>query len=210
MTELTYNLPEKGEARSASDGKVREGLSKIKEAVNGKLDHTNLSSTAEITKAQLSSEAKPVAWYTPKIIATEQTRESTSFGTLSTADEITGVELHENGLIAVGYTANAKSSTSGAGRAAIFIGANQLKNRGTAVEATTSTTELTRIFSSENGLSASTSATALATTGELLGNGGGLALIFAAAGTYAISVKYRATSGSITAKERKLWVVAYG
>lgn len=44
MTELTFNLPEKGEARSASDGKVREGLSKIKETVNGKLTDENLSS----------------------------------------------------------------------------------------------------------------------------------------------------------------------
>lgn len=33
---------------------------------------------------------------------------------------------------------------------------------------------------------------------------------FAAAGTYNISVQYKATSGSITAKERKLWVAVLG
>jgi hypothetical protein len=38
--------------------------------------------------------------------------------------------------------------------------------------------------------------------------GGGVCEIFAAAGTYDVSVQFKSTSGSITAKNRKLWVEA--
>jgi hypothetical protein len=40
--------------------------------------------------------------------------------------------------------------------------------------------------------------------------GGGSIEVFAAAGTYTIGVKYKATSGNVTAKERKLWVATLG
>jgi hypothetical protein len=41
---------------------------------------------------------------------------------------------------------------------------------------------------------------------------GGVCYVFAAAGTYDVSVQFKASSGSITAKSRKLWVssVDYG
>jgi hypothetical protein len=42
------------------------------------------------------------------------------------------------------------------------------------------------------------------------GSFGGAVKIFAAAGTYNISVQYKASSGSVTAKERKLWVSVLG
>jgi hypothetical protein len=51
------------------------------------------------------------------------------------------------------------------------------------------------------------------TTGQLLGRNlaatlMGLAVVFAAAGTYDVSIQFKSASGSVTAKERKLWVEA--
>lgn len=60
MTELSFNLPEKGEARSASDAKVREGLSKTKEVVNGNIDNTNLKASAGIADTKLASPSNAV------------------------------------------------------------------------------------------------------------------------------------------------------
>lgn len=44
--------------------------------------------------------------------------------------------------------------------------------------------------------------------GSINGFGGGPCYIFAAAGTYTISVRFKSASGSVTAKNRKLWVAA--
>ena len=60
-------------------------------------------------------------------IPTEQTRESSTYGTLTTADEIKEVPVPKDGILKVGYTAAIKSSVSNEGRAAVFIGENQLK-----------------------------------------------------------------------------------
>lgn len=61
------------------------------------------------------------------IIATEESRENAAYGLMPTPDEVT-VTLPENGLIAVTFSAFWKESGAGAGaRAAIFVGANQLK-----------------------------------------------------------------------------------
>lgn len=48
------------------------------------------------------------------------------------------------------------------------------------------------------------------TTGQVLGStsGGGACEIFAAAGTYTVSVQYKTTSGSVTVNGRQLWVEA--
>jgi hypothetical protein len=40
------------------------------------------------------------------------------------------------------------------------------------------------------------------------GDAGGVVSMFAAAGTYTISVQFKALSGSVTASNRKLWVQA--
>lgn len=157
--------------------------------------------------------------YTPTIIATEQTRESATFGTLTTKDEVTSVVLPENGLIAIGFWGKVKCSVGSAGRVAIFLGANQLKiaaDTGPLVqEGSIAGTEFTTVTTGPLGISGTAKDTSSAvTTGQLLasqgGNTGGLAYVFAAAGTYTISVQFRATSGSITAKERKLWVGVLG
>lgn len=214
----TLPIPTIGSANSVADPKVKESL----ETLNGKLNAenkllgTNIAAAAEITNAMLSNEAKPFDWYTPKVIATEETRENVAFGTLTTKDEIASVVLPENGLIQIGYIANVKSSVSAAGRIAIFLGANQLKMPGGEVtEAPTVGTGNCTVFSFLRGVQTSVTTPAFVTTGQTLSSPsvnteGGLCTVFAAAGTYNISVQFKATSGTITAKERKLWVAVLG
>jgi hypothetical protein len=167
----------------------------------------------------LESKTSSVTWYTPKVIATEQTRESASFGTLTTPDEIKEVKLPENGLIAIAYLAIAKCSTAGSGRAAIFIGSNQLKKPGSSVPVVQEaelfgTGTFQTVATAADGLDRG-EGTSFVSTGQVVahnrGTGfGGFCYVFASAGTYNISVQYRATAGSITAKERKLWVATLG
>lgn len=171
-----------------------------------------------VAAANLAAAAKPVAWYEPKIIATEESRTNTAFGTLTTADEIKEVVLPTNGVIRIGYVALVKSSVSGAGRVAIFLGSNQLKTASEGAPAVQESATLETTFmqfgSTTGGMSnqnASPGASSFVTTGQVLGaGGGGMAEVFAAAGTYSISVRFKASSGSITAKERKLWVEVLG
>jgi hypothetical protein len=177
--------------------------------------------------ADLAASAKPVTWYTPKVISTEQSRESTAYATLTTADEIQGVVLPENGLIVIGYQATWKSSVGNGGRAAIFIGPNQLKRA--SGESADPAAQLavgaaagvfTPLFSHGGGLQNTGVSTAYngdVATGQVLGgllSGGtvmaGPCFVFAAAGTYNISVQFKAESGSVTAKNRKLWVAVLG
>jgi hypothetical protein len=171
-----------------------------------------------ISLVDLAAAAKPLTWYTPEIIATEESRENAAFGTLATADEIKNVVLPEGGLIVLAYVAKAKNSVNGAGRAAIFLAANQLKNPRTATAQEIvflSETAFGTLVTYQGGLEIAAGASAIPTTGAYLGVGGGVAgggvcYIFAAAGTYDVSIQFKATSGSITVKERKLWVATMG
>jgi hypothetical protein len=148
-------------------------------------------------------------------IAKEETRESATFGTLPTADLIKEVNVGEKGLLRIGYSARFKSSVSGAGKAAIFIGSNQLKIYTTEpkVQAATTVGTTFRQLSSSTftGLATSTAGEAVGadvTTGQLISASieGGMAELFIAAGTYDVSIQYKATSGSVTSKDRRLWV----
>lgn len=223
----TYELPAVGGPNTTEDPKV---LAFIK-GRNEKYDSSNLipgsglSTKAEITAEQLAASGKPFDWYTPKIIATEETRENVAFGTLTTKDEITEVVLPTNGLIAIGYMAIVKKSSASAeaGRAAIFLGANQLKVSSTSAapivqEAANlaGTESFATLGTIGRGLRFASEGvgTSVVTTGQVLGQGeeggSGFCYVFAAAGTYTVSVQYRATAGKITAKERKLWVGVLG
>jgi len=219
----TYGIPEEGSPNSSQDPLIKTMLKGLNEKLNSSnlLEGSGIANET-IKNAQLSAEAKPFDWYTPKIIATEESRTNTAFGTLTTADEIKEVVVPTNGLILIGYQAIVKQSVSSAGRVAIFIGANQLKGATSAepkVNETTavSGTEFFNVASAANGLGVSGGgALAHVTTGQLIAPeqvasaAGGFATVFVAAGTYAISVQFKASSGSITAKERKLWVGVMG
>lgn len=165
---------------------------------------------------------------------------------MATPDQVPGIVLPANGLIAVWYQATWQESIVNAARAAIFLGANQVQGVGKVLTGTTGT--------SSAGLAALTAASASAgisttlascsagvgsqswtptasssgdvTTGQVVGGGPGpnvafdvvsglavaatfgLCYMFAAAGTYTVSVQFKASSGSVTASSRKLWVQA--
>lgn len=172
-------------------------------------------------------------------IATTQSTSSTTYTTLTTPDQIPNVILPANGLIAVAYQATWQESVTGGARAAIFIGANQLMtNLGVnphlsagAKQIGASTNIDTMLVSTPWGLAGTpgSGSTGDVTTGQTIGSNtnvtvyseldgtviglagaGGICYIFAAAGTYTISVKYKASSGSVTAKNRRLWVWSFG
>lgn len=156
-------------------------------------------------------------------IATSQSTSSTTYTTLATPDQVTGIVLPANGLITVWYQATWQESVSGAARAALFLGANQLviaSNSGaTIAQAATlgGTAALNApLFTNGAGLSSFTVPGGYGgdvTTGQLVGGtasttSGYGAAVFAAAGTYTVSVQFKASSGTVTASNRKLWVQA--
>lgn len=155
-------------------------------------------------------------------IATEETISATSYGFATTPDRVSSVVLPTDGLIFVAFQGVWKQTGANGLKAAIFVGANQLKignNTGGAPvvqEATCAASALnpnyTQLFTNKLGLQSggapSTDATDV-TTGQLVGsngNDGGIVGIFAAAGTYDVGIKYLVSASTATVKNRKLWV----
>lgn len=189
---------------------------------DGGLDHDTLDSTTVAAKLGLSQTG--TVRRGKSIIATEESRTNTSYGTMTTPDQVSSVVLPTDGLIFIAYKALWKESVDGAALAAIFIGANQLKiaapSGAPVVQEPTCTgaanTYAHLCTNSQGGLTSGGGSTAVGsdvTTGQAIYNGvssGGFVSIFAAAGTYDVSVQFKASSGSVTAKERKLWVWTIG
>lgn len=168
------------------------------------------------------------------IIATEESRSNTAYGLLTTPDRVQNVALPTDGFICIVYRAEWKdSSASGACGAAIFLGSNQLKMRyGSAFTPTIQVQEAQHAVPSNFFTWLSTSAIGLTSysapvslnapadpgTGLLIGQQnsgltgqGGCMFVEAAAGTYDVSVQFRAgAAGSVTVKNRKLWVWTMG
>lgn len=209
----------KGDATLAADGTLTVGPGAIGTSKLADSAATTAKiAEGAITRAKMAAGLGALTWYTPKIIATEESRTNTAFGTLPTPDEVKEVVLPSNGLIVVNYRAWVKNSVSKAGSMALFIGANQLRNSaGIPAEVPMpggSTggewTSFGLLHTISEGLGYSPSEpSADATTGQVV-SASGQCLIFAAAGTYNIAVKFKASSGSITAKNRKLWVATLG
>lgn len=161
--------------------------------------------------------------------ATAQNTTSSSYTTLSTADQVSNVVLPSNGILVVGFHGTWSETVSGAARAAIFIGSNQLKVSTTAGGAPVVQEAATGGATSSADYLLGTSTIGLigqgqtsaysgnVTTGQLIGTslagsgiGAGLSYIFAAAGTYTVSVKFKTSSGTVSAKNRCLWVATMG
>jgi hypothetical protein len=157
------------------------------------------------------------------IIATTESRTNTAYGTLTTPEQVAGIVLPTDGLLVVAYQATWQESVAAAGRVAIFIGTNQLKGAtatGAAVvnevsigsPANTDVPLASQPFGLVSAIPGAASSDV--STGQIVGMSSGISEphpagpchIFAAAGTYTVSVQFRATSGSVTVKNRKLWV----
>lgn len=164
-----------------------------------------------VEKANLAPGVGALHWYPPKVVTAEEARASAEFGFLTTEDKISGVELAEDGLMLIFLRTHVKSSVSGAGHAAVFLNGTQLKTRTGASndEGLTSGTGFGLIFTSAEGLTvAMPTENADVATGQILGPDA--LAVYAAAGTYTVGVKYKASSGSVTAKERRLMVATLG
>jgi hypothetical protein len=158
------------------------------------------------------------------IIATAESRTNTSYGTLATPDRVQNVVLPTDGLLMIYFQARWQNSVSAAGSAALFIGANQLKiGYNASVPAVAESdgvldaAEYMPLNSTFTGLETITGVSGVTysgdvTTGQVVGNPfyGGPCTVFAAAGTYTVSVQYKSTSGSVTVADRKLWVWSVG
>lgn len=159
------------------------------------------------------------------IVATEESRTNAAYGLLATPDQVS-VAVPTDGLIEVKFQALWKESVAQAARAAIFLGANQLKRASLTAPAvqeatmvpTAEVSKYTALSSSAGGLASpssnATEAGPAVTTGQVVAiskDDGGACYIFGLpAGTYTVSVQYKALTGTVTVKERRLWVEARG
>jgi hypothetical protein len=231
MTQVNPSLPVVGQPDATEEPKIVTALSQIVGAVNN-VDSSQITDGVvqpedlqSVLNDKLGISAGATVRRGKSIIATTESRSNTAYGTLTTPDRVTGIVLPTDGLIAVAYQATWSDSVGGAGRAAIFIGANQLK----IAQFGGAAAPIVQEAAFNNGTNDSNLVTAMdglrdqggmsvayggdVTTGQIIGLSGGYAgpcLIFAAAGTYDVSVQFKATSGSVTAKNRKLWVWSIG
>lgn len=174
------------------------------------------------------------------IITTEEPRTNTAYGLLTTPDRVQNIAVPAESLLVVAYQATWKCSVAQAARAAIFIGANQLKATADNAAAPAVSEASHRnggadvyvpLFSTGQGLGSSSGPANYSgdvTTGQAFGlitgasgynaiapgepykSGGPCQIFGLPAGTYDISVQFKASSGSVTAKNRKLWVWTVG
>lgn len=158
--------------------------------------------------------------------AAEETTSSATYTLLTTHDEVANVVLPAKGLIFVGYEALAKVSAAANMKAAIFLNGNQLKAQTTSAgapviqEATIAVgagdiNKYRSFFTVAGGMSADdvlsggVSSGDPVTTGQVLGPGGGLAVIHANPGAYTVSVRFAVGApATLSVKDRRLYVEA--
>jgi hypothetical protein len=157
------------------------------------------------------------------IISGEESRSSSSFGLLSTSDQVLSIDVPTQGKLRISYLAAWKGDTDKATiTAAIFIGSDQLLN-GTV---TTSSAQAKAVLNSSTVEGEPNKYASLRTSGDGLSSGSTLGgpttfsgypttgviispcEVFVAAGTYSISVQFKASAGAVLVKDRRLWVEA--
>lgn len=214
MTTLSYTVPVAGSTlNSIADPEVSTALTSIETWANGNIDSTNLAA-ATSQSASVNASGQVVKGVSN--IATNQGQtNSTPFALLGTPDQVQNVVLASNGLIAVWFQA----TVNGAGSMALFLGTNQIELAGAtapAVQTLAVNTSgvATPVFTTPTGLAQVTPSSGYSgnvTTGQLIGGtavGGGPCYIFAAAGTYTVSVQFKSPGTTINALNRTLWVQA--
>ena len=228
---ISFENPEPGEPRSSADGKVRTALVRLKEAmttqeaikhpvtwytpkvISTEESRTNtaygtLTTPDEVTEVVVPENGLIMVGYqaTWKESVKEAARAAiflgsnqlkvalTNSGSLATQAAATGSTATVDRKVALastamglvsGTTGSAYAGDATTGQAVGLVG-------GTGTSALVM--ELAGFVDS------------ISTSGSNITPFGGLCYIFAGAGTYTVSVKYKASSGSVTASNRKLWV----
>lgn len=201
-------------------GPVQANFEALRDGVNGTLDADNLTAATRgylgLTDASSTRRGKA-------IIATEETHAPGGYALLATPDRVQNVVLPTDGLIVVAYQALWKTTVNNDGAAAIFIGANQLKIAADASPPVLAGVSINAqgyfyaLFSAPTGLAASYTGlfgdSSNVTTGQVIGAGSytsGPCYIFAAAGTYDVSVRFSSSASTLSVKDRRLWVWTMG
>jgi hypothetical protein len=200
-------------------------LDPLYDLVNGELDEPNLD--VELLKQlALNDSVRSQKGRGKSMIPAAGTRTNAAYGQLTNGpDQVTGLVVPADALLVVRFRAFWNCSVAGAGRAAVFIGANQLKNpkadqaAGVVQEATSSAGTVNNwLYSSSFGLSSTdgtsvgvegtdTVTTGLSAVGlNVAGtfNGGDLEIDGLPAGTYTVSVQFKSATGTVTVAGRKL------
>lgn len=231
MSVPSQSLPSIGSPNSTEDSKVRSCLSELQTILTAGVDANNITSA---TNGYLGLSDSSIR-RGKSIISTSESRSNTAYGTLTTPDQVSSIVLPTDGLIFVAFRAQWAESVSAAARAAIFLGATQVQyihpTAGPTVqEAATGGSTAGRygpLLSTQAGLNGTApdhvGANTWPTTGTIVGvdegtvgattsriRQGSVTIIEAAAGTYNISVQFKASSGSVTVQDRKLWVWTMG
>jgi hypothetical protein len=215
---FSLQTPIAGQPDSTEDPKLASDMTTLQNWGNGNID------PADVKAAFAQSAGMNQAGQTVKgssIIAASQSTGSTSFTTLGTPDQVTGIVLPSAGLIQVWYQATWQESVSSAASAAIFVGGNQLKTAGipspvvqsagiggTAAEPSPLATYGNGVISLGNINYTGDVTTGMAIGAGLSNQAGAPCNIFAAAGTYTISVQFKASSGTVTVSNRRLYALA--
>jgi hypothetical protein len=239
MPDISPSIPVVGQPNSTEEPKIVTALTQLVAAVND-VDSAQITDGAVQAADLQSTLADALGVNTgtirrgKSIIATTEARTNTAYGLLTTPDRVSNVVVPTDGLVVVAYQATWQESVVGAANAAIFIGSNQLKiaqETGApivqeAVNGASSANTDRPLVTYHEGL-ASWAGTTSAYTGDVttgmtigarLSTGGSDArdrfgyctIGNLAAGTYDISVQFKSSSGSVTAKNRKLWVWTLG
>jgi hypothetical protein len=234
MTNVAFSDPIPGNPFQDEAPKVDTALQVLRAWANGNVDETNLA-TAILSRLGVSDNSTTRRGAVA--ISTAETTASGVYTTLTTPDQVTGVALPNNGLLFIAYQATWQESIAGSARAAIFLGSNQLKIANddvaapavqeTGLNAGGATAVAKPLRTCDSGLisrpGTSVPYTGDVTTGQVIGGlaptdgvptalGGysGVCAVFAAAGSYNVSVQYKASTGSVTVSNRKLWVWSMG
>jgi hypothetical protein len=213
---------------TASMNDIQGPLVDLRTFVNGSVDGDNLSTTVG---QQLGLSSSSITRRGKSLISATGTRTNIVYGALSNGPDQVSVVLPTDGILAIAFRAYWLSSVANAGRAAIFLGANQLKHpqgdvaAGQLDEATTVGTNFYQWLTADghgligtDGVTFGAEGTDAVTTGLVIGMvnaagtlfGGGPLLVEAAAGTYTVSVQFKSSSGSVTVGGRKLWAWTIG
>lgn len=189
------------------------------------VDHSITSTEIDEATAGMLSISTATARRGKCIILGAETRTNVALGLMPTPDRVQSIVLPTDGLILVLYQAIMQSTAGNAGRANIFLGASAIGVAGSgsaaafAVVAATATANVdsplaTTSYGLATGGNTTSNYTGDLTTGQAIGatgaGSGGPCYIFAAAGTYDVSIQFQALSGSVTVKNRRLWVWAIG
>lgn len=217
MSQISLSIPQVGLPDTTEDVKVANNFTTIQNVINGGLDGTNLSA-AGAQSAAVNQSGQTVKGSFIKL-GTDTTT-STTFGTLSTPDQVAGITLGSAGLLFVYYRAQwVCTAGGGAGAAEICLNGTAVQvdaGNGTFV-ASLATTNASGGFA--NGLSSTSTGLVNAgganltvndpTTGLYIAAGvGGPAVITAAAGTYTVSIQFKTSSGTLSVSNRRLYVKA--